>query len=100
VPEPSVFKVDLVIEKLKSHKLPSIDYIVAELIKAGSRKIHFEIHKPFISIWNKQQLPEDSRESITVPINTKEDKTDCSNCKDISLFPTMYNILSDILLSS
>ena len=35
VPEPSAFEVDLVIEKLKSHKSPGIDQIPAELIKAG-----------------------------------------------------------------
>ena len=35
VPEPSTLEVDLVIEKLKSHKSPGIDQIPAELIKAG-----------------------------------------------------------------
>ena len=33
VPQPSAFEVDLAIEKLKSHKLPGIDQIPAELIK-------------------------------------------------------------------
>jgi hypothetical protein len=54
VPEPSTFEVELAIEKLKSHKLPSIDQIPAELIKAGGRTIHGEIHKFVISIWNKE----------------------------------------------
>ena len=35
VPEPSAFEVKLDIEKLKNHKLPGIDQIPAELIKAG-----------------------------------------------------------------
>ena len=35
VPEPSDFEVELVIEKLKSHKSPGIDQIPVELIKAG-----------------------------------------------------------------
>jgi len=38
VPEPSDFEVELVIEKLNSHKLPDIDPIPAELIKAGSKQ--------------------------------------------------------------
>jgi len=42
VPEPSAFEVELVIEKLKSHKSPGIDKIPAELIKAGGRTIHAE----------------------------------------------------------
>jgi len=36
---------------------------------------------------------------ITVPTNKKGDKTDCSNYRGISLFPTTYKILSNILLS-
>jgi len=40
----------LAIGKLKSHKLPGIDKIPAELIKAGSKTIRCEIHKLIISI--------------------------------------------------
>ena len=44
MPETSAFEVELTIEKLKSHKSPGIDQIPAELIKAGRRKIRYEIH--------------------------------------------------------
>jgi hypothetical protein len=50
VPEPSATEVELAIDKLKSHKSSSIDQIQAELIKAGGRTIHGEIHKHIISI--------------------------------------------------
>jgi hypothetical protein len=45
VPELNVFEVELVIEKLKSHKLPSIDHIPAEMITAEGRTIRYESHK-------------------------------------------------------
>jgi len=64
VPEPSTFEVELAIEKLKSHKFPGIDQIPAELIKAVSRTIRLEIHKLVISIWNKEELPEEWKKSI------------------------------------
>jgi len=59
LPEPSVFEFEMAIEKLKGHKSPGRDRIPAELIKAGCRKIRSEIHKLFISIWNKEELPEE-----------------------------------------
>ena len=45
------------------------------------------------------ELPEEWKESITVPIYEKDDKKDCSNYRGISLLPTTYKILSNILLS-
>jgi len=50
-------------------------------------------------IWNKEELPEEWKESIILPIYKKGDKTDCSNYRGISLLPTTYTILSNILLS-
>ena len=57
------------------------------------------IHKLIISIWNKEELPEERKGSIIVPIHKKGDKTDCNNYRGISLLPTTYKILSNILLS-
>ena len=71
VPEPSAFEVELAIEKLKNHKSPGIDQISAELIKAGGRTICCEIHKLIIYIWNEEELPDEWKESIIVPIYKK-----------------------------
>jgi hypothetical protein len=38
MPEPSVFDVELAIEKLKRHKSPGVDQIPAELINAGTEQ--------------------------------------------------------------
>ena len=59
VPEPSATDVELAINKLKSHKMPGIDQILAELIKAGGRTICLEFHKLITSIWKQEELPED-----------------------------------------
>jgi hypothetical protein len=91
-------EVELAIEKLKSHKSPGIDQIPAELIKAGNRTIRCSIHKLIIAIWNKEELPEKWKESIIVPIDKKEDKTDCINYRGISLLPNTYKCLPNILL--
>jgi hypothetical protein len=99
LPESSAFEVELAIEKLKRHVSPDIDHIPAEMIKERGRTIRREIHQRIISIWNKEELPEEWMKSIIVPIYTKGDKTVCSNSRDISLLPTMYKISSNILLS-
>ena len=71
MPEPSAFEIELAIEKLKSHKSPGIDKIPVELIKAGGRTIRCAIHKLIISIWNKEELPKEWKESNIVPIHKK-----------------------------
>jgi len=76
VPEPSASEFKLAIDKLKSHKSPGIDQIPAELIRAGGGTICLEIHKIITSIWKKEELPEEWKESIIVPIHKKGDKTD------------------------
>ena len=99
MPEPSALEVEVATEKLKSHKSPGTDQMPAELIKAGGTTIRGAIHKLVIAIWNKEELPEEWKESIIVPIYKKGDKTDCNNYRGISLLPTTYKILSNILLS-
>ena len=58
-----------------------------------------EIHKLITSFWEREKLPEEWKESIIVPIRKKGDKTECSNYRGISLLPTTYKILPNILLS-
>ena len=82
-----------------SHKSPGINQIPAELIKEGGRTLCLQIHKLITSIWEREKLPEEWKESIIVPIHKKGDKTDCNNYRGISLLPTTYKILSKILLS-
>ena len=99
VPDSSAIESELVIKKLISHKSQGIDQIPAELIKAGCRTIRYKIHNLIISIWNKEELPEEWKESIIVPIYKKGDKTGCSNYRGISFLSITYKILSIILLS-
>ena len=99
MPEPSAFEVDMVIEKLIRHKSPGIDQIPAEMIKAGGKKIHSEIDQLVNSIWNKEELPEVWKESITVLIYKRSNKTDCSNYTGTSFLSTTFKILYNILLS-
>ena len=74
VPDPSTSEFELAIDKLKSHKSPGTDQIPAECIKAGGSTNCLEINKQFISIWKKEILREEWKDSIILPILKKGDK--------------------------
>jgi hypothetical protein len=82
---PSVVEVEVAIYKIKGHKSPNIDQMPAELIKAVGKKFRYEITKLENSVWNKEDLTGAWKESIIVTFRKKEDKTDCSNYRGISL---------------
>jgi hypothetical protein len=90
VPESSAFEVEMATEKCKRYKSPGTDQIPAGLIKAGSSKICCEIHKLINCIWNKEELPDQWKDSVIVPVYKKGDKTDCSHCHAISLLSTTH----------
>jgi hypothetical protein len=53
---------------LKKHKSPGSDQTVGELIQAGGETLRSKIHKLIKSIWNKEDMPDQSKESIIVPM--------------------------------
>ena len=71
VPEPSAFEFELAIEKLKSHKSPGVDQIATDFIQTGGNTICGVIHKVIISVWDKEELPEEWKESAIVPTHKK-----------------------------
>jgi len=75
VPEPSSFEVEMPTERLKTYKLPDADHILEEMIQTVGNTLHSEIHKLINSIWNKEDLPQQWKESVIVPIYKKGDKT-------------------------
>jgi hypothetical protein len=79
ISKPNLVEVEIAIEKLISYKSLGTDQIPAELMKAGGETLYSEIHRLTCSIWNKEDLPQQQKESIIVPIYKKGDKTDCNN---------------------
>jgi hypothetical protein len=63
--------VEIAIGKLKSYKSPGTDQIPAELIKAGGETLYSEIHRLTCSVWNKEELLQQWKDTIIVPIYRK-----------------------------
>jgi len=65
-------------------------------VKAGRRAVLSQIDKFINSIWNKNELPEQWKESIIVHVYKKGNTKDCSNYTGLSLLSNMYKISSNI----
>jgi hypothetical protein len=62
--------------KLKKYKSPGSDQIPAELIHSGGETLVSANHKLTNSIWNKEELPEQWKESVIVPVHERGDRPD------------------------
>jgi len=63
-------------KKLKTYKSPGTDKILAQLFQAGGNTSSSEIHKVINSVWNKDELPQQWKESVILPVYKKGDETD------------------------
>jgi hypothetical protein len=99
VPGSSHLEVEIAIAKLKKYISPGSAQILVKLIQTGGETLLSVIHKLINFIWNKEELPDQWKESIVVPIYKKGDKTECNNYHGMFLQSTSYKILSNILLS-
>jgi hypothetical protein len=77
---------------LEKYKLPGSDEILAKLIQTGGEILLSAIHKLINSVWNREELPDQWKESIIVPVHKKGGKTNCNNYHGISLLSTSYKI--------
>jgi hypothetical protein len=71
VSDPSPFEVEIAIAKYKWYKSLGSGQILAELIQAGGETLRSEIHKIVHSICNKEELPQQWKESIIVPVHKR-----------------------------
>jgi hypothetical protein len=68
VPGLSLLEVEIAIAKLKRYKSPGSDQILAKLIQAGGEILLSAIHKLISSVWNKEELPDQWKESIIISV--------------------------------
>jgi len=97
--EPRFFEVEIITGKLKACKSPLILQIAAQMIQARSNMLFSKIRKLINSVWNTEELPQQRKESVIVPIYKKGDKTDCCNYRGISMLPITFRMLFNILVS-
>uniref|UniRef100_A0A8D8TNG9 Craniofacial development protein 2 n=1 Tax=Cacopsylla melanoneura TaxID=428564 RepID=A0A8D8TNG9_9HEMI len=98
VEQPSLEEVSKAIQDLKNNKAPGQDSIFAEVLKAGGDIIAKKLHMLILEIWEKEEIPDEWKEAVVIPIFKKGNKHDCNNYRGISLLSTPYKVLSKIVM--
>jgi hypothetical protein len=80
VPGPSPPELETAVVRLRKYKSSGSDEILAR-----GEPLWSEIHKLINSVWNKEELPNQCKESIIVPVHKNGNKTDCSNYRTASV---------------
>jgi hypothetical protein len=75
-PGPSHLEVEIAVAKLRKYKSPDSNSIPAELIEAGGEILLSPIHKLINYIRNKEELPDQWKETIIVSVHRMGDKND------------------------
>jgi hypothetical protein len=99
VPGYSLIEVQIAIAKLTKYKSPGSDQILAELAEAEGEILVSVIHKLSNSIWNKEELHDQWKESIGVPVHKKCDNSNC-NYRRISLLSTSFIEYPSLMIMS
>jgi len=86
------------IKNLKNNKTAGTDGIHPELIIYGGNKLLNRMYKLLRQIWEEERIPEEWKETITVPIHKRGDKDRCENYTGMELGNAAYTILSNIIL--
>ena len=96
---PIGFGVEVASVRLKRHKASGIDWIPAEMIKAGVGGFLPRSINLLILFRIRRNCLRSGRSRSFYLFYKKGDKTNCSYYRGISLLPTTYKILSNVLIS-
>jgi hypothetical protein len=61
--------------------------------------MHKVIFKICQKTWEEEQMPEDWKKAVIIPIHKKSDKTECGNYRGISLLNSAYIVFSKVILN-
>ena len=87
--------------KLKCHKVPGIDGLPAEVYKLGGDILLEKLTNLFSLCWEQGVVPKDLRGAVIVSVyKNKGDKSDCSNCRGVTLLSIGGKILARVLPGS
>lgn len=85
------------IERLKNKKVPGIDGISIEAWRYGGAAIRKGLTELLRRIWNRDNLSEDWKTSVILPLYKKGDQEKTENYRGISLLCSAYKIYAEMI---
>jgi hypothetical protein len=78
-------------------KAPGLGSINAELIQAAGPQTNRRIHYLVTNIWTKEEMSNEWSLALICPIYKKEEKSECNNCRGISLLNIVYKVIAAVI---
>lgn len=85
------------IERLKNKKVPGIDGIPMEAWRYGGAAIRKGLTELLRRIWNRDNLPENWKTSVILPLYKKGNQEKTENYRGISLLCSAYKIYAEMI---
>ena len=90
-----------VVTVLKGYKIneaPGADSVVNEFLQYDGSEVRNKLLKIMNMVFEKGEVPNDFRETLIKPLYKKGDKSECGNCRGISLVSEGKRLLSNAIL--
>ena len=87
------------LRKLKNNKATGLDEITAELLKHGKKRVAQELIHLFNLLWHAEDVPEECRQGIIIPLPKKGCLSDCNNWRGITLLSVPGKAFCSIILN-
>ena len=96
---PTVEELSKAIDSLASGKAPGNDAIPPEVIKYGKRALLLLLHELLCLCWKEGAVPPDMRDAKIVTLyKNKSERSDCNNCRGISLLGVVEKVFARVAL--
>ncbi|KAH7700623.1 reverse transcriptase [Aphelenchoides avenae] len=94
---PDVEEVRRALAKLRNNKAAGPDDVQPELLKALPDAAERQYTEALRQLWEREQIPDEWRRAIVIPLHKKGCVTDPSNYRGISLLSAQYKLLERII---
>lgn len=95
---PTLLEIQDILAQMKNGKSPGVDGLYTEFYKYSDEKTIQDLHALLVKVWETNQLPEEWKQSVVVPIPKVRNPRTINDYRPISLSCTAYKIYASWIL--